>query len=406
MNKRILSSSLIFPFLCGVIALALVFSSVPASAGMGFPSPAVPLTEVTNTPWPTATFTATTTPAYFHDPGPINCVGSCTSPTGYNIVVNPVRNEQSLQAYDPKTGAVFGTGRVETTIKVAGAGIGTVRLYYELTDVDCSNGFSLNFNKRSGNISYPNPPTAGYLDVTLTANDAGGFNFTTRCKTSDPYIGAFGIGSLWYSLNDPAVWTPTPTATNTPTATLTFTPTFTPSPTATLTSTPTFTPTSTPILPTATPYFYGYLGSGYFPTNDLNRCHLGLEFFTQSQNASAQWSADTDLNIYYICTSPHITIIYADFGQTDWAGISHICSVNGECDSAAWNSTYISCQVWLNERWISAAPGIYTDAEVQKLIMHELGHCFSLDHSTDPSSVMNSASVPNIMDINMINVRY
>jgi hypothetical protein len=155
-----------------------------------------------------------------------SCVGGgCTLPSGYNIVVNPVRNEQSLQAYDPKTGSVFGTGRVETTIIVGGAGISTVRIYYALNGVSCPGGISLDVTKRSGNINHPNVPLSGYLDVTLTWADFGAFNLFTRCNTTGSYVGNFGISSLWYSLID--------VATPTPTATLTSTPTNTPMPTAT-----------------------------------------------------------------------------------------------------------------------------------------------------------------------------
>lgn len=108
-------------------------------------------------------------------------------------------NLQALLAYDPSSGSVFGGGRVETTIRVGGAGIGAVRIYYALSGVSCSAGHSLDIAKVSGNTINPNPPLAGYLDVTLTASDQGGFKIYTRCKTAGAYVGYFGITSLWYS---------------------------------------------------------------------------------------------------------------------------------------------------------------------------------------------------------------
>ena len=150
-----------------------------------------------------------------------------------------------------------------------------------------------------------------------------------------------------------------------------------------------------------------YFGSGYFPTNNLNRCHVGLEYANQDQNASDRWSADTDINMLYDCATTHVWIIYADFGElTQWAGKAYICNTDGQCDNnEAFNGTYASCQVRLNSHWISGNP-LYTDDEVQKLIMHELGHCYSLAHSNDPTSVMGGSSVPNAVDIMLINARY
>ncbi|MDP1715423.1 MAG: hypothetical protein Q8L41_11835 [Anaerolineales bacterium] len=198
--------------------------------------------------------------------------------------------------------------------------------------------------------------------------------------------------------------TPTLTPTNTPTSTATSTATFTPTltPTSTSTSTPTMTPT---------PY---YLGSGYFPTNNLDRCHqqgiVGIGHAVEAQNASARWSADTDINMYYDCTAPHITTKHDDFGDTGWAGYAYICSANGACDnSTAYNDTYVSCEARLNEYSFANNPAFYTDAEMQVIVMHELGHCYSLSHSSDTTSIMGAGArgdVPNARDIELINARY
>ena len=186
-----------------------------------------------------------------------------------------------------------------------------------------------------------------------------------------------------------------PTAKFTPTVTATDTPTLT----------PTSTSTSTPAL-YLTPY---YIGSGYFPTNNLKYCHTGPGYFDQVQGAANEWSADTDLNLSYDCTSRDIASIYADFGDAGFAGLAYICDINDQCGAPnPINSTYRSCGLWLNEYEISIHnPTFYTDAEVEKLAMHEFGHCFSLDHNdNDPTSVMGGASVPNAWDIYWINLRY
>ncbi len=151
----------------------------------------------------------------------------------------------------------------------------------------------------------------------------------------------------------------------------------------------------------------GYLGSGHFPTNNLNRCKLGTSYTAEFQNASARWSADTDLNMYYNCTGTDIWTIYADYGDTGWAGYAYICNTDGDCNnSSAYDGTYASCDARANAYPISRNPNFYTSAEVQKLMTHEMGHCYSLDHADVSGSVMKDGSVPNSQDIALINARY
>jgi len=146
-----------------------------------------------------------------------------------------------------------------------------------------------------------------------------------------------------------------------------------------------------------------YLGSGWFGTNNLNRCHVG-GYSTQAQNASARWSADTDVNMFYNCSGTQITTKNANWGNVGWAGQAYICNTNGQCGSSAYNATYSSCEARLNQWSFNNIPG-YTNAEIEKLATHELGHCYSLDHATNPS-VMNNSSVPQTQDISLINYRY
>ena len=158
---------------------------------------------------------------------------------------------------------------------------------------------------------------------------------------------------------------------------------------------------------TAQAVINGYLGNGYFSTRNLNRCHVG-GYSTQAQNASARWSADTDINMYYNCTGTHITTNNSNWGQTNWAGLAVITNVNGQNNLSGgfdYNVMYQSCTARLNQWHFNNNPTFYTNAEIQKLATHELGHCYSLDHATN-TSVMNNSSVPQTQDINLINARY
>lgn len=123
---------------------------------------------------------------------------------------------------------------METKIRVSGAGIGTVRLYYAYTGVSCNAGYAVYVNKYSGNVNYPDLPLSGYFDVILTSADQGSFWFYTRCLSGGSYVGNYGIDSLWYLLVEPATPTPTPTLTSTGTAT--SLPTNTPEPYSGLTN--------------------------------------------------------------------------------------------------------------------------------------------------------------------------
>ncbi len=151
----------------------------------------------------------------------------------------------------------------------------------------------------------------------------------------------------------------------------------------------------------------GYLGNGYFSTNNLKWCHSGSGYSAQSQNAVNRWSVDTDLNMSTNCTGTQVYTVYASYGNTGWAGYAYICNTSNVCNnSTAWASTYKSCEARLNATAITGNPSFYTNAEVQKLATHELGHCYSLDHANTSGSVMASGSVPNSQDINLINARY
>lgn len=183
--------------------------------------------------------------------------------------------------------------------------------------------------------------------------------------------------------------TPTPSKTHTPsnTPTLTFTPSNTPTASNTPTNTPT--PSNTPTATfTLTPYYWG---SGYFPTSNINRCHQGIGHAIEAQNASAQWSLDTDINMYYDCTSPDITTIHDNFGNMGWAGYAIICTTDSKCfgdQGFSYDNMYLSCEARLNEYSFSTYPTVYTDAKVQVVAIHEIGHCFSLSHAYNTTSVM------------------
>lgn len=149
-----------------------------------------------------------------------------------------------------------------------------------------------------------------------------------------------------------------------------------------------------------------YLGGGKFPTNNLNRCHIGSYYATQAQYASGSWSASTDLNMYYACTNVQLWTTGMDYGNTGWVGYAYICNTGGQCNTpGAWDGIYRDCTAKLNYYFLKNS----TDDKIKWAALHELGHCYSLGHRTDATSVMQQSTPmlgPNPTDVILINSRY
>ncbi len=290
-----------------------------------------------------------------------------------------MRTEQSLQAYDPNNGTVFGRGRVETDIVVSGAGNGvvTVRVYYELTGVNCPDKHSLDILKASGNVNHPSVPLVGYLDVSLTASDRGAFHIKTRCFTRGTYVGNFGIDSLWYSLNDPAVWTPTPTITNTPTATLTNTPTLTPSPTATLTSTPTFTTATPTTTNTPTPNRSGsgtcWASGASWPYYDVTYSidsSIPTSWVSYIETSAYRWTSVSPSHFTFSRSQGSVNFI--DKGPVlkpaEWIAITYVYA------TTTTPITLVTTTFDENDSFDPNFPPAANSYSVENVMVHEFGH--------------------------------
>ncbi len=151
-----------------------------------------------------------------------------------------------------------------------------------------------------------------------------------------------------------------------------------------------------------------YLGSGYFGTNQMYRCHTG-SYATENQNASAKWSATTDLDNYYSCNGNNISTYGNNYGSTTWVALATICDIYGHCypnDTSVFDNTYASCSVQENTYWLDS----WTSTERQFAATHELGHCWSLAHDSRSTSVMQNARLsivdPDATNISEVNARY
>jgi len=153
-------------------------------------------------------------------------------------------------------------------------------------------------------------------------------------------------------------------------------------------------------------YAANYMGSGYFPTNNLNRCHIGSYYSSEAQYASGTWSAATDVSMYYNCSGTHIWTSGMDYGATGWTGYAYICATNGQCDnSSAWNNTYRDCTARLNQYYLRNN----SSDSIKSVALHEMGHCYSLGHRTDGGIMDNPPPVltyPDQTSIDLVNARY
>lgn len=159
----------------------------------------------------------------------------------------------------------------------------------------------------------------------------------------------------------------------------------------------------------------GYLGSGKFPTRFLSWRFFGTTSANGSYTSPVAsgmntWSNTTDLSFSQTGGNGwDIAQYVSTFGNTGWAGLAYICANNGACNnSSAWNNTFNYCIAYENRTYQDG----YNFTFRRAVSTHEAGHCVSLAHNNNTSSVMytfiSSTGVtnPNSGDRNDVNNRY
>lgn len=159
----------------------------------------------------------------------------------------------------------------------------------------------------------------------------------------------------------------------------------------------------------------GYLGSGRFPTRYLDWRFFGTTSYNGSYTSPvaagmSRWTSTTDLQFSQISNDNWDIAQYVDvFGSTGWAGLAYICATNGACNnSTAWNNTFSYCIAYENRTYMDG----YNYTFRQAVSTHEAGHCVSLAHNSNTSSVMytyiSSTGVtnPSSGDRSDVNARY
>ena len=159
----------------------------------------------------------------------------------------------------------------------------------------------------------------------------------------------------------------------------------------------------------------GYLGAGDFPTRFLSWGFFGTtsangSYTTPVAQAMSTWTSTTDLQFSQTGGDNWDIAQYVEnFGNNGWAGLAYICATNGACNnSTAWNSTFSYCIAYENRYYQDG----YNSTFRRAVATHEAGHCVSLAHNSNTSSVMytyiSSTGVtnPNSGDRSDINRRY
>ncbi|MEM7585494.1 MAG: matrixin family metalloprotease [Acidobacteriota bacterium] len=159
----------------------------------------------------------------------------------------------------------------------------------------------------------------------------------------------------------------------------------------------------------------GYLGSGRFNTRFLDWRFFGTTSANGSYTspvgaAMSRWTSTTDLQFRQIGGNNwDIAQYVSNFGSTGWAGLAYICATNGACNnSSAWNNTFNYCIAYENRFYMDG----YSQSRRQAVSGHEAGHCVSLAHNNNTSSIMytfiSSTGVtnPNSGDRSDVNARY
>ena len=159
----------------------------------------------------------------------------------------------------------------------------------------------------------------------------------------------------------------------------------------------------------------GYLGSGDFPTRFLDWQFFGTTYYNGSYTSPvgagmSTWTSTTDLSFSQVSNGAwDIAQYVSSFGSTGWAGLAYICATNGSCNnSSAWNNTFSYCIAYENRTYMDS----YSYTFRRAVSTHEAGHCVSLAHNSNTSSVMytyiSSTGVtnPNSGDRSDVNARY
>lgn len=153
---------------------------------------------------------------------------------------------------------------------------------------------------------------------------------------------------------------------------------------------------------------YGYLGYGQFNTRYLKWCHYG-SYYSESYYAVSRLNANSDIYLYGNCNYWNVATWGSNFGNDGFAGYAYICEYqNGiSCDDYYYNNQFADCTARLNTYFLGNR-NTYTK---QALALHEIGHCLSLSHRSNSSSMMRADifSYPNhgyYYDWYLINNRY
>jgi hypothetical protein len=172
---------------------------------------------------------------------------------------------------------------------------------------------------------------------------------------------------------------------------------------------------------TAYAYPTGYRGWGYFTqcangaTCRINRNGVISDWSTPIDSAWAVWSNDTDLvlgRVYDDSWHVYIRPTYnGNSGFNGWTVIGTPAGTNdGRVDGDNYlNNNYLWCFVYVNR---SYGEGLYGGGwnfdQRKQVTMHELGHCWSLEHRA-PDSIMagfSSQTYLNAADKSYVNDRY
>jgi len=159
----------------------------------------------------------------------------------------------------------------------------------------------------------------------------------------------------------------------------------------------------------------GYLGSGSFPSRYLSWRFFGTTSYNGSYTSPVSagmstWTSATDLSFSTTGGGNwDIAQYVSTFGNTGWAGLAYICATNGACSNqSAYNGTYSYCIAYENRTYQDG----YSYTFRRAVATHEAGHCVSLAHNGNTSSVMytyissTGVTYPNSGDRSDVNAKY
>lgn len=117
------------------------------------------------------------------------------------------------------------------------------------------------------------------------------------------------------------------------------------------------------------------------------------DYTTQAQNAIAEWTADTVLDLYDATSHANVSVYNVNYGANGYGGLT------------TWDTS--NCHITHSHATANSYyTGGYTSLQRRALYCHELGHAWGLDHMGSLDECLGAGSYVNSHSITDMDTKY